>query len=53
MDQLTVMYHNLASSKNLLTKDKKVVDNKLQRMTDKYKQLDQNYKVASEQCSQS
>ncbi len=29
MDQLTVMYHNLASSKNLLTKDKKVIDNKL------------------------
>lgn len=53
MDQLTVMYHNLASSKNLLTKDKKVIDNKLQRMTDKYNQLDQNYKTAREQCSQS
>lgn len=48
MDQLTVMYHNLASSKNLLTKDKKVIDNKLQRLTDKYKELDQNYKVARE-----
>jgi hypothetical protein len=48
MDQLTVMYHNLASSKNLLTKDKKVIDNKLQRMQDKYKELEQNYKTARE-----
>jgi len=48
MDQLTVMYHNLASSKSLLTKDKTVIDKKLQRMLEKYKELDQNYKTARE-----
>ena len=53
MDQLTVMYTNLASSQKLLTKDKKVVENKLQRVTDKYRELDSNYKVVREQCSQS
>ena len=48
MDQLTIMYQQLGSDKNLLSKDKKVIDLKLQRINEKYNALDSQYKVVRE-----
>lgn len=40
LEQLTIMYHQLASSKNIMSKDKVILERKLARKSEKIHFLD-------------
>ena len=45
LEQLTLMYHQLAAQKNVMTKDKTILEKKLKRKTDKIKEYEQSIAV--------
>ena len=48
LDQLTLMYHQLTSSKNLLSKENQILEKKLKRKTESMKELEKSLNITRE-----
>ena len=51
LDQLTLMYHQLTSSKNLLSKENQILEKKLKRKTESMKELEKSLSITREQVA--
>lgn len=48
LEQLTLMYHQLSSSKNLLSKENQILEKKLKRKTESMKELEKSLNITRE-----
>ena len=48
LEQLTLMYHQLTSSKNLLSKENQILEKKLKRKTESMKELEKSLNITRE-----